>query len=662
MKIKSIELKNFRNFKDASIGFSHDIDNSFTVILGENTYGKTTLIKAFLWCFYGENTFKDKILLNKDVADCLACGNEETTSAEVYFTYNDKEYKITRRIVYYKLNDGSLGTRKTTDNGLTLIEVPGGLPIPGETAQNEIDNIIRPELKEYFFFDGENNTIENATKNKNIKQAVSNILGIDRYEEFAKILSGSKGVVSHLQDQLKDDDNLNFEELTDSAEKTRKEIERLENSITEQNDNIVDLNEQIQSKTKFLEENKSTKDKQEEIRKLESDLKSKKEFKNNEMKNVLNLINNNNASSLIHLFFANNYKNNNFKKIGDETSFNSEDSYKDISENAIDDLIKKGRCICGTIIKDGNDAYKHLIESKIHMKPRDFSSYIELFLSSEDNNLIGFNSDINLIRNKCVNIKNAIFEIENIENKISKNKKDIEGLPDIGSYQTEISNLHQKIGYSDATKKNDEKNLEAEKIKLERIDNKIKECSTKSDHNKFILKCIDYANGIAEIYNKKINGDRKYIKRELELNVETVFNSIYGGQRRISIDDEYKVDAKAISNSNNINLDTSTGLQTIINYSFVAGLLKTCEEYYSNNSEDNIKNYYPLVMDAPFSSLDEGHIRKICSVLPTICEQLIMFVMNKDFNFAEGSINERIGRKYKIIKISETESKIKEVF
>ncbi len=69
---------------------------------------------------------------------------------------------------------------------------------------------------------------------------------------------------------------------------------------------------------------------------------------------------------------------------------------------------------------------------------------------------------------------------------------------------------------------------------------------------------------------------------------------------------------------------------------------------------------YPLVMDAPFSNADEKHTAGISKVLPRIAEQIIMFVMQKDWYYAEPVMNQRIGQKYLLNKISETFTKIEE--
>ena len=86
-------------------------------------------------------------------------------------------------------------------------------------------------------------------------------------------------------------------------------------------------------------------------------------------------------------------------------------------------------------------------------------------------------------------------------------------------------------------------------------------------------------------------------------------------------------------------------------------IAKEISDEFGVSSDDD----YPLVIDAPFSNTDEEHIKKICDVLPTSCDQLIMCMINKDYKVAKDDLNDKIGRKYKIVKLSETEDRIEEV-
>ena len=67
---------------------------------------------------------------------------------------------------------------------------------------------------------------------------------------------------------------------------------------------------------------------------------------------------------------------------------------------------------------------------------------------------------------------------------------------------------------------------------------------------------------------------------------------------------------------------------------------------------------YPLVMDAPFSNADETHIKNISSVLPSVANQVIMFVMQKDWQYAQPVMESRVGKYCQLKKYSESHTEI----
>lgn len=59
MIIQGIEMYNFRQYVGKqSIEFSIDKEKNVTVLIGVNTSGKTTIIRAFEWCLYGKTALK----------------------------------------------------------------------------------------------------------------------------------------------------------------------------------------------------------------------------------------------------------------------------------------------------------------------------------------------------------------------------------------------------------------------------------------------------------------------------------------------------------------------------------------------------------------------------------------------------------------------------
>ena len=61
-------------------------------------------------------------------------------------------------------------------------------------------------------------------------------------------------------------------------------------------------------------------------------------------------------------------------------------------------------------------------------------------------------------------------------------------------------------------------------------------------------------------------------------------------------------------------------------------------------------------MDAPFSNVDEQHIKNISVILPEIAEQVILIIMKKDWTFAEETMGSKVGASYQIEKVDNSDT------
>ena len=57
LTIESISIENFRLLKKMDITLSQDSEKPITIIEGNNSAGKTSLINAMYWCLYGQEQF-----------------------------------------------------------------------------------------------------------------------------------------------------------------------------------------------------------------------------------------------------------------------------------------------------------------------------------------------------------------------------------------------------------------------------------------------------------------------------------------------------------------------------------------------------------------------------------------------------------------------------
>lgn len=92
MLIKKLKLKNFRQYiGEQEIQFSTDREKNVTVLIGVNTSGKTTLVRAFEWILYNTNEFDDKNLLNKNIAENMQIGETQAVEGTLVIEHENSE-------------------------------------------------------------------------------------------------------------------------------------------------------------------------------------------------------------------------------------------------------------------------------------------------------------------------------------------------------------------------------------------------------------------------------------------------------------------------------------------------------------------------------------------------------------------------------------------
>ena len=183
-----------------------------------------------------------------------------------------------------------------------------------------------------------------------------------------------------------------------------------------------------------------------------------------------------------------------------------------------------------------------------------------------------------------------------------------------------------------------------------------------TDKNKEINNLMEWAEKIRDWLKETYSAKEVEIREALEIRVNEIFNKMYHGHRRVSIDDKYNVSLLTSVSDKEVESGESEGSNRVKNFAFIGGLVSLAKDKLrtGDNEDDFILSAepYPLVMDAPFSNADEKHTENISKVLPETAEQIIMFVMKKDWRYAEPVLADRIGARYHLIKLSETNTRL----
>lgn len=185
MILERLVLNNFRQFKGRQeIVFSDIRDRNVTIVHGENGFGKTTLLKALLWGFYGRDGLmgtdgnpddfeKPDRIVHEGLAHRAPDPDSLAASVQITFKHDTARYILTRRLTLAQQN---LNPKKTE---LTLEVMRDGQTYKSERPQQVIETIIPDGIKGFLFFNGERiNYLAMETNRDKVTDAIHQMLGL----------------------------------------------------------------------------------------------------------------------------------------------------------------------------------------------------------------------------------------------------------------------------------------------------------------------------------------------------------------------------------------------------------------------------------------------------------------------------------------------------
>ncbi|MBR1807644.1 MAG: hypothetical protein IJ774_14835, partial [Selenomonadaceae bacterium] len=246
------------------------------------------------------------------------------------------------------------------------------------------------------------------------------------------------------------------------------------------------------------------------------------------------------------------------------------------------------------------------------------------------------------------------------EDDLADLREKISGKENMARYEAEHADIRKRLRTLNATKDRLNQQDGALARDIESYQKRYDSLTSRSQKNREAKELLTYAEELKTWLEPTCRKNETQLRESLQDEVNKIFDEMYHGRRRVELDEQYHVELIASVGDGESLLSESEGLNRVKNFAFIAGLVALAKRQIFKDLEIQ-SEAYPLVMDAPFSNADEIHTANISKVLPRIAEQVIMFVMQKDWNFAENVMIQRVGQKYRLNKIRETFTKIEEV-
>ncbi len=660
MLLQSIKLENFRQFVNEKIDFSVDPERNVTLIIGENGTGKTTFAQAFFWCLYGETDFKDKTMLNHNVAKKMLPDQKETVRVELRLIHGSANYEIIRTQEYKKNFSNKLIPSNTVLNISLKAEDGNTRFLKPVECESEIKKILPKELSTYFFFDGEriekmSKEIASGKKSSGFAEAVVGLTGLSAIRTAISHLSPSKSslVIGKLNESYVGDSSGKILKLTKEIEEIQEKLDKNENRLNEIEDDKADA---TLSKSKFEKEIKQY-DEAEKLQKeredLEKDLNAAKNTKRQFIKALCRLFNENALP-----FFSISLVENALKSLS-ESDFGGKD-IPEMHSKTIDYLLKRGTCICGTQLMEGSVPYNNVVKLMDYLPPQSIGVTVGQFIKeSRAMYSLKGNTLYDDIQEQIALISTQDEEISRITEEISIISAKLDG----DDVKEQVKKLNSQINACTVTLKN----LDSEKEKLllaqgslntekAQKENSRAELSLLDTNNQQIERLKAYALRLYNDLNKEYNESETTIRNKLEESINDIFKSIYNGGLSLSIDEKYNVSVSV--NDFDGEVETSTAQSISVIFAFISAIIKMARDNQENSEGVGYAEPYPLVMDAPLSAFDKRRIKAICDAIPKTAEQVIIFIKDTDGDLAEEHLGSKVLIRHSLEKIDEFNTKL----
>lgn len=655
MKFKSIRMKNFMRYKgENSIEFSCDPKKNVTVVLGDNTVGKTTIAQAFRFCLYGaiqterRKSAEDYVLLNNDILAMMDADSRAEVFVEILAEDAERQYRISRSVGYTRAYPKMAVQEYRKKLSLHIAErgcADAEVEVKEEKAEEVIGELFPKDLSHYFLFDGERwNDVTVGGVRENIRDSVHILTGLSSYRRALWHLKdmGSASVIRKYKSRITGSGSL-YENLERECRRMEHEAEACAEQVGIIDINIQNYEGKIRDTERELEENQNTELLYAKRKALRIAANSQAERCTANYKLFVN-----EYSDKAYMLFARPMTEAALRLV--KSVAGERRDIPHMRQASIDYILRTGVCICGTPIREGSGELKCLLEQRSYLPPADIGSLLGEFERTAkrwERRSADIGTELVQAAEK---VDASVREYEETCSELAALERQMDKEIDfaaikgrLGNYREEMQRLAKQKGVLQGKAENCRR-------QIGRIESEMKSLEAQSAENQKWRERVE----IAEKVYERMSSDfaRKEKKTFLELNerIGQNFARMFHAQdKKILLDEQYNIRMEyrtELGYREEKNL--SEGEKIARNFAFIVTIMEYSrkKKQQREGRDAALGDTLPIVLDGPFSKLGDENIRLIAKVLPEVSEQVIIFMLEKDWKYT--GLDEFVGAGYRI--------------
>lgn len=258
MRLDSIEIMNYRQYRDLSFDFLANRLSDIHLIIATNGTGKTCLLNAINWCLYNDEPHVSGAMTEGErKTDKLPLANigaikDSKTNGDTVCPVTVKIKASDGAIKYIITRSAKISTETEMQVGKDSFEIQAtgedGVTsfVSGNSANDIVNEKLPKKIREYFFFDGEQLLNYFGITGTNVSHLRDSIYEIAQVNVIDKsVIANLNQIISRFQKNIKDL-SPDTTTISDAVEEIRRNIENKEKEIVTLNEQIVSANESIE--------------------------------------------------------------------------------------------------------------------------------------------------------------------------------------------------------------------------------------------------------------------------------------------------------------------------------------------------------------------------------------------------------------------------------
>ncbi|MFI8810438.1 MULTISPECIES: AAA family ATPase [unclassified Streptomyces] len=635
MKLLKLTLNNFRAFYGhQTLDLSVEEGKPAVLIFGNNGAGKTTLLNAFAWTLYGK--FSDDVeqqhrVIHDQKWTETPIGSPVSASVELKFEHAGVVFSALREVTAVKDSE----EQTATPPSLALTEVKNGESRPVPNGQDRIEKILPEGLRRFFFFNGERmeKMFTGEESNDEVKQAIKTLMDLEPME---------RAISEHLPAAAR---RLG-REIGKGSDTRLQQLQAQQESLEQQ---------QLDARKRALTVSKEISSYEREVNEMERALRSHAESKplQNARKKLEWKIGEANSQLVARQarkrevlskggFLA-------FTSGVDEKVIGLADSMRErrelpagIQRDFIDGLIEDGACMCGTPVPHGSLAYAELDKRRYNAGLQDVEARW-MFVSGQMKHLSEARQTLlDDLRLAAVEIQTCQDDIKRLEEEKSEIDRQLQGvnIQDVQRLEQKRKEYDEKrIDGISEHRRLEEKAAEFDS-EIEKVKRQFRSATAEDEASRKVQRQVNLVNEVLETFKEALELKTEEVREQLDAKVKEVFSRIFIKSYEPELTDSFELLLKS-----KVGIAIrSTGENQVLGLSFVGAVSEIAKQIHQRKAKggDDILGdggIYPVVMDAPFGSLDLTYQKEISQALPKLTSQIVTLISNSQ---ARGEVLENL--------------------